>query len=133
MSNSLLARSNARVTQGCFSYLPDLTGEQVRSMISYSLKQGHAISIEYTEDPHPRNSFWEMWKPQPFFTSKTADEIYSELLECMSSVDKEYHYVKINSLNSTRGVESLSLSFMVMRPQIEPEYYLIRQDRKSVV
>ena len=27
----------------------------------YALRNGWAISVEYTDDPHPRNSYWEMW------------------------------------------------------------------------
>ncbi len=50
-----------RITQGTFSFLPDLTDEQIEAQIKYSLGNGWAISIEYTDDPHPRNAYWEMW------------------------------------------------------------------------
>ncbi|MEO8438395.1 MAG: ribulose bisphosphate carboxylase small subunit, partial [Chloroflexota bacterium] len=44
-----------RLTQGTFSFLPDLTSDQIRAQIEYCLEQGWAMSIEYTDDPHPRN------------------------------------------------------------------------------
>ena len=50
-----------RVTQGCFSFLPDLTDEQIRAQVQYCLDKGWAVSFEFTEDPHPRNTYWEMW------------------------------------------------------------------------
>ena len=45
-----------RVTQGMFSFLPDLTDEQIEAQVSYALRNGWAISVEYTDDPHPRNA-----------------------------------------------------------------------------
>ena len=45
-----------RVTQGTFSYLPDLTDEQIEAQIHYALRNGWAISVEHTDDPHPRNA-----------------------------------------------------------------------------
>ena len=50
-----------RVTQGCFSFLPDLTDEQISAQVQYCLGKGWAVNIEFTDDPHPRNTFWEMW------------------------------------------------------------------------
>ncbi|RTH98672.1 ribulose bisphosphate carboxylase small subunit, partial [Thermus scotoductus] len=39
-----------RITQGTFSYLPDLTDEEIRAQIAYIVKQGWAVAIEYTDD-----------------------------------------------------------------------------------
>ena len=50
-----------KLTQGCFSFLPDLTDEQITKQIQYAINKSWAISIEYTDDPHPRNNYWEMW------------------------------------------------------------------------
>ena len=50
-----------RMTQGTFSFLPDLTDEQIAAQIAYSLNHGWAMSVEYTDDAHPRSSYWEMW------------------------------------------------------------------------
>jgi ribulose bisphosphate carboxylase small subunit len=43
-----------RLTQGTFSYLPDLTDDQIRSQVAYAQAQGWAVNVEYTDDPHPR-------------------------------------------------------------------------------
>ena len=50
-----------RITQGCFSYLPDLTDEQITRQVQYALDKGWAVNLEFTDDPHPRNNLWEMW------------------------------------------------------------------------
>jgi ribulose-bisphosphate carboxylase small chain len=49
-----------RITQGTFSYLPDLTDEQIEAQLRYALRNGWSIMIEHTDDPHPRNALWEM-------------------------------------------------------------------------
>ena len=50
-----------KLTQGTFSFLPDLTDEQILKQIEYCSKNGWSVGIEHTADPHPRNSYWEMW------------------------------------------------------------------------
>ena len=50
-----------RITQGTFSYLPDLTDDEIRAQIGYAQAQGWAVAVEFTDDPHPRNVLWEMW------------------------------------------------------------------------
>ena len=50
-----------RLTQGCFSFLPDLTDEQIRAQAQYCIDNGWAVNLEFTDDPHPRNTYWEMW------------------------------------------------------------------------
>ena len=72
-----------RVTQGTFSFLPDLTDEQVEAQIRYALANGWAISVEYTDDPHPRNAYWEIWNV-PLFDLRPdqADVAMREVQAC---------------------------------------------------
>ena len=48
-----------RVTQGTFSFLPDLTDAQIAAQVQYCLDNGWAVNIEFTDDPHPRNTYWD--------------------------------------------------------------------------
>ena len=41
-----------RLTQGTFSFLPDLTDEQINKQLTYAMEQGWAVNIEYTDDEH---------------------------------------------------------------------------------
>ena len=70
-----------RVTQGAFSFLPDLTDAQIHEQVQYCIDKGWAVSLEYTDDPHPRNSYWDMWG-HPMFDNPDAAAVVYELNEC---------------------------------------------------
>ncbi|MCM2398197.1 ribulose bisphosphate carboxylase small subunit [Rhizobium sp. S95] len=117
-----------RITQGCFSFLPDLTDEQITAQVEYCLRRGWAIGIEYTDDPHPRNTYWEMWG-NPMFDLKDAKGVTMELDECRKAYPQ--HYIRLNAFDSTRGLETVTMSFIVNRPEHEPELSMIRTDVRS--
>jgi len=114
-----------RITQGTFSFLPDLTDEQIARQVEYALAQGWAVSIEYTDDPHPRNTYWEMWG-MPMFDLQDAAGVVGEIRECRKAHPDEY--IKLNAFDSTRGFETMRLSFMVHRPKQEARYKLRREE-----
>ena len=114
-----------RITQGAFSFLPDLTDDEIRAQLDYCLDNKWAVSVEYTDDPHPRNTYWEMWG-QPMFDLHDAAGIMGELAECQQAHGDEY--IRITAFNSTHGVESVALSFIVNRPAEEPGFRLDRTE-----
>ena len=119
-----------RITQGTFSYLPDFTEEELKAQIRYCLDNGWAISIEYTDDPHPRNSYWDMWK-LPLFDLTDPDIPAAEIAACREAFPQ--HYIKMNGYDRAKGRQSTMLSFIVNRPRQEPGFYLERseaQDRR---
>lgn len=114
-----------RITQGTFSFLPDLTDEQIRRQVQYCVKNGWAVNIEFTDDPHPRNPYWEMWE-QPMFDLDDAGEVMRELKRCRETYGERY--IRISAFDATPGWESLRLSFIVNRPPHEPGFRLDRQE-----
>jgi ribulose-bisphosphate carboxylase small chain len=112
-----------RVTQGAFSFLPDLTDPQIRAQIEYCLRNQWAVSVEHTDDIHPRNTYWEMFGP-PMFDLRDAAGAMAEIIECRKTYPK--HYIRVNAFDSTRGWETVRLSFLVNRPPIEPGFRLRR-------
>ena len=114
-----------RLTQGAFSFLPDLTDAQIRAQIEYCLRNGWAVSVEYTDDPHPRNTYWEMFG-NPMFDLKDPAGVMAEVNACRKTFPN--HYVKVNAFDSTKGWEALRLSFIVNRPKNEPGFRLERQE-----
>jgi len=114
-----------RVTQGTFSFLPELTDEQIARQIDYCLGNGWAVSVEYTDDPHPRNTYWEMFG-NPMFDIRDAVGVMTEVSACRRTFPN--HYIKVNAFDSTRGRESLRLSFIVGRPAAEPGFALMREE-----
>nr|YP_002327543.1 ribulose-1,5-bisphosphate carboxylase/oxygenase small subunit [Vaucheria litorea]AAG21944.1 ribulose-1,5-bisphosphate carboxylase/oxygenase small subunit [Vaucheria litorea]ACF70960.1 ribulose-1,5-bisphosphate carboxylase/oxygenase small subunit [Vaucheria litorea] len=114
-----------RVTQGCFSFLPDLSDEQIKKQIEYAVNKGWAISIEWSDDPHPRNTYWELWG-LPLFDIKDSSAVLYEITECRR-VNPE-GYMKINAFDASIGTESCVMSFIVQRPNEEPGFYLERTE-----
>ena len=114
-----------RVTQGTFSFLPDLTDVEIRAQIEYALKNGWAVAVEYTDEPHPRNVYWEMWG-MPMFDLQDAAGAMMEVNACRKAFPD--HYIKINAFDSTQGWESTRLSFIVNRPGNEPGFRVVRQE-----
>ena len=114
-----------RVTQGTFSFLPDLTDAQIAKQVEYCLGNGWAVSVEYTDDPHPRNTYWEMFGT-PMFDIRDAAGVMTEVNACRKTFPN--HYIKLNAFDSTRGRESLRLSFIIGRPATEPGFGLVREE-----
>jgi ribulose-bisphosphate carboxylase small chain len=112
-----------RVTQGAFSYLPDLTDDQIRAQIDYCLGKGWAVSIEHTDDVHPRNTYWDMYG-QPMFDLRDAAGVMAELQACRQTFPNRY--IRLNAFDSTLGWETVRLSFIVERPADEPGFRLRR-------
>ncbi len=114
-----------RITQGTFSFLPDLSDAQITRQIEYCLDKGWAVGIEYTDDPHPRNTFWEM-HGNPMFDLKDPAGILLEINDCRKTFPN--HYIRVTAFDSTHGVESVVLSFIVNRPKEEPGFRLVRTE-----
>jgi ribulose-bisphosphate carboxylase small chain len=114
-----------RITQGTFSFLPDLSDEQIKAQVAYCMARGWSVSIEFTDDPHPRNTYWEMWG-EPMFDLRDPAELMREIQHCrMACPDR---YIKVNAFDSTRGWETIRMSFIVNRPAVEPGFGLVRQE-----
>ncbi len=114
-----------RITQGTFSYLPDFTDEEIAAQIRYCVVNNWAVSIEYTSDPHPRNTYWEMWG-LPMFDSKDTDTIMAKVAECRREFPE--NYVRLNGFDSSKGRQTTMLSFIVNRPAQEPGFDLERNE-----
>ena len=95
-----------RLTQGTFSFLPDLTNEQIRKQVDYCQSNGWSIGIEYTDDPHPRNTYWEMWG-LPMFDLKDPAGVLYEIEECRKAFGN--CYIRVSAFDATAGWESLRL------------------------
>jgi ribulose-bisphosphate carboxylase small chain len=121
----MMTNPGNRLTQGQFSFLPDLTDAQITAQIKYALKHGWAVNVEYTDDPHPRNTYWEMFG-MPMFDLKDPAGILMEINNCRKTFPS--HYIRVTAFDSTRGVESPRMSYLVNRPKKEPGFGLVRQE-----
>jgi ribulose-bisphosphate carboxylase small chain len=124
----MMTNPTGRITQGQFSFLPELTDAEITQQIEYGLKKGYAWSVEYTDDPHPRNTYWEMFG-MPMFDLKDAAGVLMELQNCRKTFP--HHYIRLMAFDSTRGIESIAMSFIVNRPEKEPGFVLERQETRG--
>ena len=121
----MMTNQGNRLTQGQFSYLPDLTDKQISAQIEYALGKNWALGVEYTDDPHPRNTYWEMYG-NPMFDLKDASAILTEVNACRKTFPN--HYIRVTAFDATQGVESVQMSYIVNRPKTEPGFGLTRQE-----
>jgi ribulose-bisphosphate carboxylase small chain len=114
-----------KLTQGQFSFLPDLTDAEITLQVQYALDNGWAVAVEYTSDPHPRNVYWNMWG-NPMFDLRDAAGVLMELNSCRTEHGDAY--IKVIAFDSRKGWESVRMSFIVNRPAFEPGFELVRSE-----
>ncbi len=116
-----------RITQGTFSFLPNFTDEEIEAQINFAIKNGWAMMIEYTDDPHPRNYLWEMWR-QPNFDLEDGETetVMKDVHDCREAYPN--HYIKVVAYDSSLGKQTSKLAFIVNRPEEEPGYRLERTE-----
>ena len=121
----MMTNHGNRLTQGQFSFLPELPDKQITAQIEYALSKNWALGVEYTDDPHPRNTYWEMYG-NPMFDLKDASAILTEVNACRKTFPS--HYIRVTAFDATQGVESVQMSYIVNRPKTEPGFGLTRQE-----
>jgi ribulose-bisphosphate carboxylase small chain len=114
-----------RITQGTFSYLPDLTDDEITAQIGYALENSWPLSVEFTDDPHPRNTYWEMWG-MPMFDLADPAGVLMEVNACREAYPN--CYIRLNAYDARLGRQTVVLSFLVGRPAEEPGFRLDRQE-----
>src|SRR3954463_9076639 len=117
-----------KLTQGCFSFLPDLTDDQITRQGQYCLPKGWAVNIEFPDDPHPRNTYWEMWG-LPMFDLQDPAALLDEVRACRD--EHPEHYVRVIAYDASLGRQTVAVSFLVNRPSEEPGFRLERQEGKD--
>ena len=114
-----------KITQGQFSFLPDLSDEEISKQIEYALENGWSLAVEHTDDPHPRNYYWSMWG-NPMFDLRDPAGVMMELRACREAHPADY--IKVLAFDSNKGQETIRMSFMVQRPAHEPGFELVRAE-----
>jgi ribulose-bisphosphate carboxylase small chain len=116
-----------RITQGAFSYLEDLSDEQIAAQLRYALRHGWSILVEHTDDPHPRNSLWEIWG-EPLFDLPERDVAVA--MQAVTDARDAFplEYVKVVCYDRSLGRQTTALSFIVQRPADEPGFRLERSE-----
>ena len=64
-----------------FSYLPELSKDQIRKQVEYIVSKGWNPAIEHTEPENAFEHYWYMWK-LPMFGETDVDAILAEVEAC---------------------------------------------------
>ncbi len=121
----MMTNPTGKLTQGQLSFLHELTDAEISLQIKYGLSKGYAWSVEYTDDAHPRNTYWDMFG-MPMFDLQDPAGVLMEVNNCRKTFPN--HYIRLMAFDSTRGIESVAMSFIVHRPANEPGFRLDRQE-----
>jgi ribulose-bisphosphate carboxylase small chain len=92
---------------------------------STHLDQGWALSVEFTDDPHPRNNYWEMWGLPMFDLADPAAAMH-EVNACREAYPE--HYIKVNAYDARQGPADHRAELHRHRPADEPGFRLDRQE-----
>ena len=114
-----------RITQGAFSFLPDLTDEQIEAQLRYALGNGWAIMVEHTDDPHPRNSLLGD-VGQPLLRPRAEDGRHRDARGARGRAALPGHYVKVVALRPLARAPDDRAGVHRQPPADEPGFRLER-------
>lgn len=114
-----------KITQGCYSFVGTLSYGQLLAQLTDSLANNPGWEIEYTYDPHPRNTYWEMYG-NPRFSSRDPQVALEELANCAGEYPNSY--IKFLRYGNLRGTEACTMAFLYEFPEDEKGFKLIRQE-----
>jgi ribulose-bisphosphate carboxylase small chain len=95
-----------------FSYLPEMTLEQVEAQIRSTVERGLVVGFECTDDPDPYDHYWTLWK-LPLFGVTDPSIVLARLEECRAANPDSY--IRVNGYDSVR--QGQVVSFVVQRPE----------------
>lgn len=119
----MMTNPAGRITQGQFGCLPDLTGDEIRFQIECGLHEDDARSVECSDDPHPRNTYWEMFG-MPMFDPNDAAGVMMQMKHCRETFPN--HNMRLMVFDATGGIESIAMSFVVDHPHSGPAFGRVR-------
>jgi ribulose-bisphosphate carboxylase small chain len=114
-----------KITQGTFSHLPELTDDEIAAQIELVLSNGWPVALEFTDDPHPRNVYWDMWD-LPMFDVGDASAVVAEVNACRAAYPERY--IRVSAYDASYGRQTTALAFIVNRPAEEPGFALQRTE-----
>lgn len=98
-----------------FSYLPQMTREQISAQIASILERELVPAVEHATDPGPRTSYWILWT-LPLFDARTPEAVLAEVDACASA--NPHAYVRVIGYDAKRGGQAAA--FVVRQPAKTP-------------
>lgn len=98
-----------------FSYLPELTRDEVAAQVGAIVERGYTVGIEYTERPDPYDHYWTLWN-LPLFEVREPEKVLAELEACRDANPRAY--VRVNGYDPIR--QGQAAAFVAHRPEGAP-------------
>ncbi len=95
-----------------FSYLPELSEQEVAAQVRSILERGLVVGIEHTEQPDPYDHYWTLWK-LPLFGVRDPEIVLDALEACRAANPNAY--VRVNGYDSLR--QGQVVAFVAARPE----------------
>ena len=93
-----------------FSYLPEMTQDQIRKQVQYIVDQGWNPAIEHTEPENAFSHYWYMWK-LPLFGEQSIEAVLTELDAC----HREFPDHLVRFIAYDNYAQSQGMAFVVYR------------------
>ena len=93
-----------------FSYLPQMSAEQIRKQVAYLIARGWNPSVEHSEKENAWDHYWYMWK-LPFFGEQSVDAVMAEVEAC----HREYPDQMIRIVGYDNYAQCQGTAFIVYR------------------
>ena len=88
---------------GTFSYLPEMSQDEIRKQVEWIVKNGWNPAIEHTEPEFASDYYWYMWK-LPMFGETDVDAIMAELEAChAANPDNHVRLIGYNNFTQSQG------------------------------
>ena len=94
-----------------FSYLPELSAEEIAAQVRSILDRNLVVAIEHTQRVDPRDHYWTLWK-LPLFDVHDSERVLEAIQDCRRANPGDF--VRVNGYDSRR--QGQVASFVVYRP-----------------
>jgi len=120
----MMTNPTGRLTQGQFSFLPDLTDAEITLQIDYAWPRAMPGASSTPTTAPAQHLLGDVRHAD--VRPEGRGGVMLELQHCRKTFPN--HYIRLMAFDSTRGVESIAMSFIVNRPANEPGFGLVRQE-----
>ncbi len=97
-----------------FSYLPEMSKDNIRKQVEYIVSKGWNPAVEHTETENAFDHYWYMWK-LPMFGETDVDKILAEAEACHKAHPK--HHVRL--IGYDNFAQSQGASMVIFRGPIK--------------
>ena len=102
---SSLSDPNSRKFE-TFSYLPEMSNEDIHKQVKFIVSKGWNPAIEHTEPENAFSHYWYMWK-LPMFGETDVDKILAEANACHKA--HPVHHVRLVGYDNYKQSQGASM------------------------